>query len=366
MESSNPCLENIVGITPKECDCFTEDLTASEESVDVDWYKKSTSGFFVHELEGVISMNAVRDAIGTCEQLADFYLTTIKNSIRETGDDISASINERYKKKETNFVGFVGARSSSKGLVLNGDYAGLKLIVNETSGAVIVIKALGIMMTTTEDFSIQIYRRYVETDLYELVDTIEGVSSVANSYSLNALADPIFLEMDIENEGQLEYYLLYQRNGMQPRNNLASCGCGRKEHQLKKLLNYGGVDGNDLDEMGSWGLSTYGNGIVLDAEVRCNAETIICKMFSASPEWGKYVAHAVLYKMAFKIHKKLLSSNNVTQEVLANREQVDANMRDFESEYWSRIKYLVQNVDLRLNDCYVCDNRKLKVSQILL
>lgn len=363
MENTNECLDNIIGVTRKDCECFTDELNGDFEN---DWYKKSNSGFYVHELEGVVSMSAVSDAIGSCDELAEFYDTVLKNAVRETGDDISASINERYKKKETNFVGFIGSRTSSKALILSGNYAGMKLIVNEMAGAVIVIKAVNLMINTTAEFNIEIYRRYVETDLFELFDTIEGVNSNINSYTENKLETNILLPMEIENEGKIEYYLLYNMQGMQPRNNLASCGCGRKEHQLKALLNYGGVSGNELDELGTWPLTEYGNGIVLDAEVRCNAETIICKMYNASPEWAKYVAHAVLYKAAFKIHKSLLSSNNITQEVLANRESVNDNMNGFDSEYWSRVKYLVQNVDLRINDCYICDNRNLKVSQILL
>lgn len=364
MASNIQCLDNIIGVTRKDCDCFDEDLQAPE-GTPADWYKKSTSGFYIHNLDGVVSMETVRDIV-SCENMFEFYTGIIQDSIRETADDISANINEKYKRKESNFVGFIGSRTSNKVIQMNQQFAGMNLDVNERSGGVIVVKGIGILLDKTSTFNIEVYRRYSDIDQYELVDTIEGINSVANNYSENVFEEPLILPMQIDNEGDIEYFFLYDTVNGNPRNNLASCGCGRKEAILKKQVGYAGVSGTDLDLMGSWSRSDYSNGIVLDAEIRCNAEAMICNMFAFSPEWGKYVAHAVLYKAGWKIHKAVLSSNVITQDVMANREMVDSNMDTFDTEYWSRIRYLVQNVDLSLNDCYICDNRKLKVTQILL
>lgn len=364
MANNTECLNGIIGVTRKDCECFDEDLTIPE-GTDPDWYKKSTSGFFIHQLDGIVSMETVRDII-SCEELWEFYQGIISDSIRETADDISANINEKYKKKESNFVGFIGSRTANKPIILGKAFAGLKLNVNQRSGGVVVIKGIGVLLDTTSVFNIEVYRRYADIDQYELVDTIEGINSVANGYSENIFEEPLILPMQVENEGEIEYYFLYSTAAGNPRNNLASCGCGRKEVTLKREVNYGGVSGDDIEEMGSWNHSEFSNGIVLDAEIRCNAEAMICNMFKVSSEWGKYVAHAVLYKAGWKIHKAILSSNAITQDVMANRETVSENMDHFDSEYWSRIRYLVQNVDLTLNDCYTCDGRKLKVTQILL
>lgn len=371
--SNIDCLINIIGVTRLDCDCITPDLEipGTEEPpvpTDDQWFKVSTSGFYVHELEGVVSIETVKDVV-SCQKLYEFYQTLLSNSITDVADDLSAAINERYKKRDSDYVGFIGSRQGRQVLNITEDFAGLKIAVHPSSGGVVVIKNIGILMDQTAEFNVEIYRRYVDIDAYELVDTIEGVNSTANVYTDNILEEKIILPMQIENEGKLEYYFLYNKSliaGMDPLNNLASCGCGYKENRLKKLISYGGVAGDSVDNMGNWNMTTYGNGIVLDVEVRCNAEAILCKMFNNSPEWGKYVAHAVIYKAAWKIHKAILSSNAITQEVMSNRESVKENMTDFENEYWTRIKYLVQNVDLTLTDCYQCDNSKLQVKQILL
>lgn len=365
MANNIECLDNIIGVTRKECDCFDDDLELPE-GTDPEWYKKSKSGFFIHQLDGIVSMETVRDIV-SCEKLSEFYQGLIADSIKETADDISANINEKYKKKESNYVGFIGSRTANKVINTGKLLAGMKIDVNERTGGVLVVKGIGVMLDQTSVFNMEVYRRFADVDQYELVDTIEGLNSTANAYTENLFEEPLILPMQIDNESDIEYFFMYSTaEAGQPRNNMASCGCGRKEAVLAKQINYGGVAGDDIDDLGSWNKSEYSNGIVLDAEIRCNAEAMICNMFNVSPEWAKYVGHAVLYKAGWKIHKAILSSNAITQDVMANRETVNENMDLFDSEYWTRVRYLVQNVDLTLNDCYTCDNRKMKVTQILL
>jgi len=369
MTNNVECINKIVGVTKKSCDCFDDEMTIPAEgdvAADKDWYKQSKSGFYIHQLDGIVSMDTVKDII-SCEKLYEFYTDIIETSVAETAGDIAANINEKYERKSSNFVGFIGSRSSNKVLDINKEFAGLKITVKETAGGVMVIKGLGILLNTTSLFNIEVYRRYADIDQYELVETIEGVQSNANQYTENLLEQPLILPLQIENEGNIEYFFLYDMAAGKPRNNLASCGCGRKEHVLKGMVNYAGVAGDDINSLGSWSGSDYSNGIVLDAEIRCNSEAMICEMFKVNAEWSKYVAHAVMYKAGWKIHKAVLSSNAITQDTMANRETIEENMNLFDTEYWIRIRYLVQNIDLSINDCYTCSGAKrLKVTQILL
>lgn len=368
--ANTDCLIDIVGISRKDCSCLEQDLeipAEGETPADNEWYKKSTSGFYVDELEGVVSIDTVKDVV-SCQGLPDYFKTKIANSIRDVADDVSAQISERYTKKESNYVGFIGSKISGKALSLVATgYAGMKInISNPKAGGVIVLHGIGMLLNTTSEFNVFIYRRYVDLNLFELVDTIEGVNSTANGYTENTFEDKILLPMEIDNEGDIEYYFLYELNGMSPRDNLASCGCGRRERTLKSIIDYSGVSGDVLEEMGYWNSSSYANGIALDAEIRCNSEELICKMFNASGEWAKYIAHAVLFKMGWRMGKDVISTNKITQETMSNREGVEANILEFDSEYWTRIRWLAQNVNIELNDCYSCNNRKLKVQQILL
>lgn len=102
MANNTECLTGIIGVTRLDCACIEEELTIPAEGItpaDPDWYKKSTSGFYIHELEGMVSIDAVKDVV-SCEELYQFYQSKIASSIIDTADDIAASINERYKRKK--------------------------------------------------------------------------------------------------------------------------------------------------------------------------------------------------------------------------------------------------------------------------
>lgn len=371
MANNIECTEDIIGISRKDCTCLENDLKTTEDEsadpvvYDTDWYKKSKSGLYIDELEGMTDIETIKDVV-SCEKLSDFFKTVIGNSIKQTTDDVGAQINERYKKKESNFVGLIGSKTSDRALSLPSSMASMRIDVKETTGGVMVVKALGTLMNTTREFNVTIVRRYVDTNYYELVDTIEGVNSLANSYVENIIDEEIILPMQIDNEGDIEYFFIYVLDGMQPRNNLASCGCGSRERKLKNMINFSGAYGDDIANLANWTENDYSNGLVLDIEIRCNVEATICLMYKASPEWANYLAQAVLYKTAYKIHKTILASNQITQAVMSNAETINANMNDFDAEYWSNIKYIVQNVDIKLTDCYICKNQRGAVNQILL
>lgn len=352
------CFNGIIGITKKECDCV-EPL--NEE------LKKSSSGYYLHELSGIEDIETVQDIV-KCENLNEFYTTLLRNAEREASDDLSAQVTERYTKKDSDFNGFLGSRSHSKTLNVNNPYFGLKLMPNKRSDGVIYITSIGICFDKTATFDAKIVRFYEDTGMIEDVDVIEGLNSSANAYVENKLDESIKLPLSLDGEGTIEYYIFIDNSeDMKPRNNISSCGCGRKERKLLQMVRFTGTQGSDLLNIDNWATNEgYVNGIVLSAEIRCDSEAFLCSMNKSNEGWSKYMAQAILYKSAWKLHKEILSSKELTQAVLMDREEMEKNMNEFDGEYWTRIKYLVQNMDMNLTTCYECNDSNLKVSMIRL
>lgn len=343
------CKIKNIGITRKECPCI-EDLPES--------MKTSENGYFLHELSGIEEIQTVSDIVN-CEDLEDFYQTLIDNSRKEVIDDLSAQISERYSKRSSNFSGVMGSRSHSRSLNIDKDFIGLKIVPSANSDGTIYIKSVGISFDTKiEGFTAELYRYYKGSGMIEKVDEITDLNSSANGYIDNMLVDPVKLPMSIQGEGAIEYYLVIPKEGFSPRNNGSSCGCGGKERRLLSMLKFNGVSGDDLQDLNKWSNQTSNvNGIVLGIEIKCDADQFICSMYQEDSGWSSYFHHALLYKTAYKLHKQILSSKELTQAVLMDRETVANNMNDFESEYWSRIRYLVQNMNTDLTTCYTCNQR---------
>jgi len=192
MSTPLPCTENIIGITQKDCDCFTQDLQ-SDPVVD-GWYHLSTSGLFLDELEGIESMWSADESLVCDQTLADFYAKARKRSIIQCQDEVLKQINDRFTKQDRSFIGSLGAKAFTKGVDITEDsFYGMYFRMRPIIDGVMIVNSLDTMFEETATFDVSIYRRYVRSNMYELVDTIEGVQSTANRYVKNALMEPAYL-----------------------------------------------------------------------------------------------------------------------------------------------------------------------------
>ncbi len=368
------CLDNLVGITRKPCECFLEELTIPEVNeppvpADDTWFTKSTSDYFLDELIGIVSMWQTEGSVTCDETLADYYKKALRIAYRETLKQTQKAISTRLVKVDRDFSGFLGTKSFTASVDITGqDYAGMKLIMSPIKDGLMVIKEIATMFEQTATFDILIYRRYVQSNYYELVETIEGVDSVANRYKLNVLTTPLELPMYDDTDGELEYYITYEATGLTPKNNLPLCGqCGRVEAKAGYFVKKYGTRGSDVEDLASWS-NNSGNayGLAINVDFKCDAASIICRMFAVSPEWADAYASAVLLMAGIAVHNQVLTSPEVTRANLLGAENAAAQMGVWQDDFDETIKWLAQNVNPEVNDCYQCNNSKLKVSTVLL
>lgn len=367
MSTPLPCTENIIGITQKDCDCFTESLQS--DPVIAGWYHLSTSGLFLDELDGIESMWSTDESLVCDQTLADFYAKARKTSIVKTQDEVLKQINDRFTKQDRSFIGSLGAKAFTKGVDISEDsFYGMYFRMRPIVDGVMIVNSLDTMFEETATFDVLIYRRYVRSNMYELVDTIEGVESTANRYVKNALTEPMTLPMYDTTDGELEYYFVYDHTGLTPKNNMPTCGgCGRVESKASNYVTKYGVHGTDTTDLANWertAVNAYG--ISLQVEFRCDADSLICRMFETLNEWKQQFAYSVLLKAGIIVHNEIIRSPEVSRAQMIDRDGVIAQMGVWEADYYNRVTWLAQNVNPNVNDCYMCDNKKLKVSPILL
>lgn len=352
------CLNGAIGISNIDCDC-QEPLNET--------LKQSKSGYFLHDLSGVVDLSTVVDIV-QCQDLNSFYTRLLEGATREAKDDLSAQISERYKRTDLDFSGILGSRSHSKVLDVKSKYIALKITPRKGTDSTLFIKSVGIAFDKTVDsFDAVIYRVYDDTEMIEEIDVIEGLKSIANTFNDNIIEESISLPLSIQGEGHFDYYIVIDRSvhEFKPRNNGASCGCGGKERKLLSSVGFSGVNGEEIENIDNWSAQSVNvNGIVLNAEIKCDSEMFICKMNDESG-WRQYMAQAILYKAAAKLHREVLSSKKLTQAVLMDRETVANNMNLFEADYWERIRFLVQNMDLSKTSCFGCNNKNMAMKNIL-
>lgn len=315
------------------------------------WYTHSTSGLFLDELEGIVPIKAV-DASTDCEdEMATFYYRSIKTASQTLGNDILINLATRFKSAKKAYKGKIGGTSFSGTTTISKTYAGVRYRTLPMKGGVWKIDKVYAMMNADATFDIEIYKIEYGATVYELVQTLTGIQSLANKVKENVLPAQVVIELS---EIGADFYFVYQPSGFQPRTNSLSCGCGSKETPLLQYMSKSGVSGNDLDYLPQFSVSSVGNGIALEGEIGCDTSSIVCSSFETDSNMAIAMATAVQYKAAELVHEYVLKQADISRYTMVNREYLWGKRNHFKSEYNDRINWLVANADMNLIDCYTC------------
>lgn len=361
---NNTCItQSLFGISENPCDCYTEDLDDITPA-DPNWYKISTSGLFLDDLEseGLMSMRASNGSLTCDKTLGTFYKESRDKAIKRTIDDVFTVINERFKSKRDGFNGQIGGNRFNKTFVIpNAVIAGVVLSPNAFVDGVFKLNRITVGSSINRvDVTLSIFRIFptLQDVDPELIENIENVVTVAGRSTITILTDPIILPMEVDGE-PVKYIIIRElADGEALPNTGKSCGCGRKEYVFNQYATYDGIVINDdAESMADYNISGYTNGITLDGEFSCDSESIICRMFYKSAAFKKVFAYAAMYLAAAMVNERVLRADEITRWSMVNFDDIKASSLNFRGEYSNRITWLSQNTDPSVNDCYNCGTK---------
>ncbi|NCT92943.1 MAG: hypothetical protein GXC72_00840 [Chitinophagaceae bacterium] len=355
------CLNNIIGITRSDCPCITDKL--SNDSLPEKWYTISTSDLYLDELEGIIPLFGV-DAAKECDndELADFFVKARNNAISLLLKDYLIGLNQKFKEGYRPYMGWIASKTFGATQLLNGGFAGIKLSTVAMKGGLITINKVFTMMDAGATFDLYIYKVERNAQMYELVHTITGLQSLPGAIQENTLNTPVELELS---EFGADFYLLYQPAGFNPKQNSVSCNCGNKEILLRQYMSVQGVYGAEIPMMPYFWGSSNAMGLSLDVSIGCNASSILCATYETYSPAREAIALAVRYKAGELVHEYVLRSNNINLYTMSSREALYGKRNHFKAEYIAIINWLVDNADIDLIDCYVCNDKRVTKGGIM-
>lgn len=353
------CLNNIIGITQSTCPCVIDGMT--NDDLTEEWYKESTSGLYIDKLEGIIQIQSVRDNTDCLNEMAQWYYDARASAIKVLGDELIAGLTSKYRQRNKTYTGKIASTSFTGNLSISDTYTGIKLSTAGIVGGYLTISTITTMMNATATFDIYIYKVDKDADEYELVETIPDILSIANSKKENTLTDPITLDFT---EYGTDYFIVYQPSGFQPKANGIGCGCSGNGNLLKAFLSTRGVSGSSLTTLNSWSTSSYANGLSLYAEVGCDEKALVCEMYKIE-RFKTVMAYAIRYKTGELVHEYIRGSQQINRYTMANSEYILGKRNHFRVEYNNRVQWLVQNADANLTGCFICNQRPIRKTGIL-
>lgn len=342
------CLTNIVGITRNDCECLAGLLP--------DGYSTSTSGLYIDELpEAPLNLQAVKSAADCGQDVAAIFTRARDNAITEFKKDLYKQLAATYKPRYSTYTGLIGKTAGSVVLPTKA-YMGVLLACKMAKGAYISISKVHVNINADATFDLKIYKRRSGETEYELLQTL-SVEGTAAAVKTNTLADVVKLPLWDETEKEINYYFLYEPAGFAPKDCPISCGCGMSEYNLKAFMTPRGYTANSLSEVAnSSGLQTnYANGVVLDVEVKCATDDIICQAMQADDFVKVAVEWIILRKSVANLIDGILHSGQITRHNEARREQMYYDKGSLLKKYNNDVQWVAENMSMGLNSCFVCN-----------
>jgi hypothetical protein len=347
------CLDNIIGVTRESCECLLGEKTPEQVAA----LAKSVSGIYLDELDGALTLKAIKASSSTCQEMIALMEKSIEIAKRETMDGIIIEIQSRTKQNRDSYVGNVGEVSASMNLAASQAYLGQRWRSYNSDG---VIKITGgyIYLNAAQTGTIRIIRAVQGTDILTEVLTFPYTSQ-ANV--LTALVIPngeIKLPMMVGGE-IVDYYIMYDRQGALPKNNSLTCNCGNKERILNNFLTREGVGTTDLTMLKGAATYGYAMGLSFNVDVRCDTGEFICREYSDDNAIAIAFAHAVRYRANWWLNEQVLKSDQINRYTMMNREYMWGKRNHFRSEWETRIQWIGANIDMSSTDCFICRDNQM-------
>jgi len=343
------CFDYIIGLYNGDCDCYDP---KPED------YDESLSGLFISDM---LEPKLI-DGLLNCDQGVSVWalMETVRAlAIRNFITDANALLMKSARLKRTPYRGGIGRNKWTKNLSTSA-YAGIRIKAADVRGGYLKITSIGTLFDTTTSFNILIY-----DNNGDLLHTVP-VDATADRLTQNAV--DIELPLHDNYQDNLEYFLLYEPDGFQPKNNDVTCTCdktrpawgrwtGWGKYGWGEWLQVGGYNGNLPDFMNiSSSANNYMYGLTLQVELGCYINTVFCPdiMDFDGNTLAQATAVAIVRSAAALFIDKLLRTPNLNRAVMLDREGLQKAKEEYLESYQGMMTYIVDNLDLTRNDCLEC------------
>lgn len=361
------CLENIIGLSRRNCDCFQEDRPTD--------YNVSKSGIYLDELEG-LSIRGVDTSVD-CGDASPWSLMTnaISNGILRFKTDLLSAVRQRFKERFTEFDGIIGLRVFNDAMPSNqlGALNGIKIDSNCIKGSMFILKKIDAFFDTDlVDLPVKIYQTGSNTPVAEF--TIDATANVRHTNTLDPVVE---LPLWIDGYDEFAYYIVYDLPlGVAPLNNKLH-GCSPCMGKAKfasmnpwhQWIEIGGIASPlyvSTDLLDMIGTNSYGYGLNLHANVICKKSSMICDdnddFDFENDEIALHIAYSIRLAAGISLFNLILQRPD-SAYVAINEEQINFLISQYSEDYKNRLQYLAINIQPN-SDCYTCGDQ-MAVGNIL-
>jgi hypothetical protein len=346
------CLTEIVGVTNSDCQCITAGLTTD----DLIKLRASTSGLYMDDLDGGVHMKSIKN-MDACKTFMQFAIGARDRAIKRVEDDIVVALNNQYKKDKPNYIGQIGRMSYAGTLGVSRDWQGMQITPHNTGDGVITLNRLFLVLNGAATVTIKILRVVVGSVMGEEVASYPVTTTPNNFTTVDIGPSPVKFPLTYQGNA-VEYYMLYDLSGapgVQPKDTGVNCyTCNNGVAPFKDYVNVRGVQLNDPNLLSDKITDAFSHGLVMDVEIRCDTEQLICREYKADDALAIVLSYAVWFKSGELLIEEVLKQPDVNRYTMMDKERLWGKRNHYRAEYESRISYLAASINIWDSNCYVC------------
>jgi len=253
LAASLSCLDSIIGLSETTCECLIDGTEPTD-------YNVSNSGLYLDRLDG-FNINVAGGADNCSEGgIWDRMSKAVSDAKIEFRTALLGLVNQRFQPRAKAYIGQLGSAGWKSNLSLSQSYFGVKIMPLQLVGGVFVLKRIGILINTAQNVTVKVYSNENDATLINSYTTTAPVT--ANTLTWLTLSSELELPMS-SSERSINYWVVLEANGFQPKNNKKDCGCGGVKREWNQWIAFQGALGNDVTDMSTFISNDYMNGLVL-------------------------------------------------------------------------------------------------------
>lgn len=350
------CLDSLVGLTDKDCSCFTTDRPAN--------YNTSDSGFYLTDAEyGFPVQQAVLENTPCEDGFWDAMETALSKAIQSFKTDIRYQLSALREKPFPSWEGYIGRLKWNLYNSQGQDTAGLQIRPAKKKHGFLNVNKIYLNIDTSQTITLK-----VKSTDPSFIEKTYSINTTAGQFTEYVIPGGLRLPMYRKGLDYLHYFFEYELNGAKPVNNELWCCGGRQWMQYAKV---GGYVFNQAQEANfdRYGFRTgkYANGLALDVNFECDDLDWICDLSNVNGyDLRDVIARCIQFKGAINLIAFVLDTNRVNTFSLLEADRLSAKAAHLNEMYSENIYWIAQNMPASSSGCWGCRKDEPKVNSIMI
>jgi hypothetical protein len=335
------CLEKIIGLSNRECNCV--------DSVPAE-FNESQSGLYIDDMFEALPIFNIQGALNCEDEIWNVFKQARTEAIRDFSTDLIGEMAIRHKSAMNSFLGIIGdTDAANKILTINKPLKGaiLKAKQNTAPSAMITVEGVGLFLNKSGTYTVNLYNQNFGTPLKSW--TLE----VTEKVPAHILTTPINLPFGNKYGQMNTYYFVYESQGSEPFNVKFHCGCSTKP-VWTDYLHHGPYQQDTLvaqkvsDNKPTNGVSIYG-------KVTCGNSWLCSDWDYANDSWARTMAKCLQHSAILKTLQYCINTDNINKFTLLNDEEdLSSKMDYYITQIQGRMNYLTSTVPSPASGCWQC------------